>query len=110
MVEQDQDGALANAWEWKNKHEELNDAVHILMLLVLLCHTTMVQQDQYVFTESSTVETFQKLEECQLVEQNQDGALANAQEWKYKYEELNDTVHILSSLVLGHCTTRVKQD
>ena len=51
-----------------------------------------------------------KLEECQLVEQNQDGALANAQEWKYKYEELNDTVHILSSLVLGHCTTRVKQD
>ena len=59
-MEQDQDGALANAQEWKNKFEELNDDVHMLTLLVLLHHTTRVKQDQVIFDESSTVEMLQK--------------------------------------------------
>ena len=42
-----------------------------------------------------------------MVEKDQDGALFDEQEWKNKYVELNDAEHILTLLVLLHCTTRV---
>jgi len=64
-VEQDQDGALADEQEWKNKYVELNDAGYILTLLVLLHCTTRVKQDRDVFAVSSMVEMVQKkIVEC----------------------------------------------